>query len=365
MILTAIVFFVILSILIFIHELGHFSVARWIGVHVEEFGFGLPPRIWGRKVGKTIYSLNWLPIGGFVKLAGEDEDQRDTSKHKGAVLKEYFFARSKKERASILLAGVTMNFLLAVAITAFLLTQGIFEPAGRVHVKRVIANSPAEAVGIKASDIVKSISFTTPDGTVETRAIVVPKDLIDTTKAHAGETVTVTILRGDALQSVTLVPRKDPPPGEGAMGVSITDLEERKYPWITAPFQAFMMNVARARDMLVGIATTLWRLVRLEPVGADIAGPIGIAQVTGQAVRFGWRAVLEFMSILSLNLAVLNVLPIPALDGGRLLFVFLEKVLGKRVRPAFEHSAHQVGMIVLLFLVFLVSINDILRLARG
>lgn len=364
MVLTAVVFFVILSILIFVHELGHFAVARWIGVHVEEFGFGLPPRIWGKKVGRTIYSLNWLPIGGFVKLAGEDENEGDAAKHKGAKLREYFFARSKKERAAILGAGVTMNFLLAVAITAFLLTRGIFEPAGRVHVERVIDNSPAQKAGIKPQDLVTSISFPV-EGTTETRTIVTPKDLIETTRAHAGEQVTVTIERQGERRSVILVPRKDPPPGEGAMGVAISDLEERKYSWGEAPVRAFVMNVQRAREMLVGIGVTLWRLVQLQSPGADVAGPIGIAQVTGQAVRFGWRAVLEFMSILSLNLAVLNALPIPALDGGRLLFVFLEKVLGRRVRPAFEHSAHQVGMIILLFLVLLVSIHDIVRLARG
>ena len=110
---------------------------------------------------------------------------------------------------------------------------------------------------------------------------------------------------------------------------------------------------------------TLWRLATLRAPQADIAGPIGIAQVTGQAVKFGWQAVLEFASILSLNLAVLNILPIPALDGGRLAFVFLEKILGKKVRPAFEKSTHQIGMVILLGLILLVSINDILRLVRG
>src|SRR3989344_5918055 len=126
MLLTALVFFLILSILVVIHELGHYAVARFIGVEVEEFGFGLPPRIWGKRIGKTIYSLNWLPIGGFVKLAGEDEE---TEGHqvKAKNKKKYFWARTKKERAAILLAGVTMNFFLAVLLTAYLLTQGVFE----------------------------------------------------------------------------------------------------------------------------------------------------------------------------------------------------------------------------------------------
>jgi regulator of sigma E protease len=132
-----------------------------------------------------------------------------------------------------------------------------------------------------------------------------------------------------------------------------------------APVVATKINLERGWQMLAGIGVLIGRLVRLKPVGGDIAGPIGIAQVTGEAVKFGWKAVLEFMSILSLNLAVLNILPIPALDGGRLAFVFLEKILGKKVKPAFEQSTHQIGMIILFILIILISINDVLRLARG
>ena len=126
MLLTAVVFFIILSILVLIHELGHYMVARFVGVHVEEFGFGLPPMIWGKKIGKTIYSINWLPIGGFVRLAGEDEEEHPTLKRKGLKVKEYFWARSKKERTAILLAGVTMNFLLAWGITTYIFTKGVY-----------------------------------------------------------------------------------------------------------------------------------------------------------------------------------------------------------------------------------------------
>jgi regulator of sigma E protease len=354
MLFTALVFFIILGILVMIHELGHYIVARLVGVHVEEFGFGLPPRIWGKKIGRTIYSLNWLPIGGFVKLAGED--QEGLVKVKDGKLKEYFFARSKKERAAILVAGVVMNFALAVGITTYLLTQGIFERAGQVHVQKIIAGSPAAVAGLQENDVVKTI-----DG----KAVSVPQDLIDVTRARVGEEVTLTVSRGATDLVITLVPRKEFPEGEGPMGVSISDLEEKKYSWSEAPGKALVMNLERGRDMLVAIGSMIWKVARLQSPGADVAGPIGIAQVTGQAVQFGSKAVLEFMSILSLNLAVLNILPIPALDGGRLLFVFLEKILGRRVKPAFEQSTHQIGMIILLLLIGLISINDILRLARG
>lgn len=353
MLLTAITFFIILSLLIFVHELGHYLVARFIGVGVEEFGFGLPPRIWGKKVKGTIYSINWLPIGGFVKLAGEDEDPTSLKASRG---KEYFFNRSKKERGAILIAGVFMNFLLAVGITAYLLNQGILEPAGRVHVEQVVAGSPAETAGLAIKDYVLRV-----DQKPMTKASV----LIDYTKAHAGEKITLGVLRGDKEISISLVPRKNPPQGQGPMGVAISDLEPKIYPWSQAPFMAVKINLDRAWQMLSSLGVLVWRLVTLQPLQADVAGPIGIAQVTGTAVRFGVKAVLEFISILSLNLAVLNILPFPALDGGRLAFVFLEKILGRKVRPAFERSTHQIGMIILFALILLVSIHDILRFARG
>lgn len=371
MLTTALVFFLILSILVLIHELGHYSVARWIGVHVEEFGLGLPPRIFGKKIGGTIYSLNWLPIGGFVKLAGEDEEERSLKRshpaRQGETLKKFFWARSKKERAAILIAGVTMNFLLAVGITGYLLTQGIMEPSGRVRIEKVQPGSPAETVGFQENDVVTSVTFNSSDSLapLDTKRIIVPRDLIETTRAHLGENVTLTILRDGGEQKVTVTPRKDPPAGQGPLGVVITDLQLRTYSWQEIPGEAIRINITRARDMFVGIAGTLWRLATLNAPSGDVAGPIGIARVTGQAVKFGWMAVLEFMSILSLNLAVLNILPIPALDGGRLAFVFLEKLIGKRLRPAFERRAHQIGMIILIGLILLVSINDILKLTKG
>lgn len=350
MLVTAVIFFVVLSILVLIHELGHFMVARWVGVKVEEFGLGLPPRAWGKKIKGTIYSLNWLPIGGFVRLAGEDEDADERSAKRKSD-KQYFWARSKKERAAILVAGVTMNFLLAVGITTVLLTQGVQEPSGRVHIDRVVEGSPAQTAGLQAGDIVQGVTT--------------PQELIDYTKENAGTSITLSIVREGTPMEIAVTPRKDPPAGQGPLGVAITDLETKVYPLHEAPITALKINLSRGWEMLRSIGVTLWRLVTLQPLTAEIAGPLGIAQVTGQAVRYGFTAVLEFMSILSLNLAVLNILPIPALDGGRLAFVFLEKFMGRRVRPAFERTAHQWGMIVLLGLILLVTINDILRLVRG
>lgn len=368
MILTAITFFIILTILVLIHELGHFTVARLIGVRVEEFGLGLPPKIWGKKIGDTEYTLNWLPVGGFVRLAGEDDDESQKAKIHGQKLREYFWARSKKERTAILIAGVVMNFALAVVITAGLLVNGVKEPSGNVRVETVVEGSPAKSAGLMVGDVVIGLD-TKEDAHASGNQSVAPKtpkDLITFVNAHKGIKIYMHITRAGTPQPVIAVtPRVDVPPGQGPLGVAISDLEVRKYSLQEAPGKAFMINVLRARDMFTSLGTTLWSLVTLHVPEADVAGPIGIAQVTGQAVKFGWLAVLEFASILSLNLAVLNVLPIPALDGGRIAFVVLEKVLGKKIKPAFEKSTHQIGMLVLFGLIILVSINDILRLVRG
>jgi len=359
MFITAVVFLVILTILVLIHELGHFLVARWVGVHVEEFGLGLPPKAWGKKIGKTLYSLNWLPIGGFVRLAGEDESDHAGFTQKNA--KHLFWGRSKKERSAILIAGVVMNFALAVAITAGLLISGVDEPSGRVHVERVIAGSPAEQAGLQIGDYLVSITSSLKPP----RLLKSPKELIDFVNQEKGREVMITVERAGEQRTITAVPRVEVPPGEGPLGVAISDLERKKYSIAEAPGKALAINLSRAREMLVSLGSIVWRLLTLRPPQADVAGPIGIAQVTAVAVKFGWQAVLEFASILSLNLAVLNILPIPALDGGRLAFVFLEKALGRKVRPAFEKSTHQIGMIILLALIALVSIHDIVRLVRG
>lgn len=365
MLITGIVFFLILSLLIFIHEFGHFITAKIIGVNVEEFGLGLPPRVIGRKVKNTIYSLNWLPIGGFVKLSGEDDEEEDVHQVK-LPNKSYFWARSKKERAVILTAGVTMNFLLSLLITTYFLIIGVKMPSDKVYIDQVIANTPAAIAGLQVNDRVMEIrSFDSVRNQFTDHKIASTQDLINTVADNKGKILSLIILRKGNLITISVTPRIAYPKDQGPMGIAITDLEFTKYPWYLAPFAALRINVWRAYQMLVGIGTTLATLFAGRVSQLDVAGPIGIAQITGKAVKFGLQSVLEFMSILSLNLAVLNILPFPALDGGRLLFVFAEKILGRRIKAAFERKTHQIGMLFLLFLILLVSINDIARIVRG
>jgi regulator of sigma E protease len=359
MLLTIIVFVLILSILVFVHEFGHFTVARLFGVHVEEFGFGLPPRLLGKKIRGTLYSLNLLPIGGFVKLAGEDAEDIDKEKHALKTKQgrsHYFWAKSKKERIAILLAGVTMNFVLALAITGFLLSRGIVEPTDRVRVQYVIPESPAERAGLLMGDIITSIDDVDQ---------IKPETVVSTINSHKGEVVVITVDRSGTPFTFSVIPRVNPPVGEGALGVQLNNYERHVYPWREIPLKSVEVTFSRAYQMLYSMGDMLARLVTGQTVKSEeVSGPVGIAKVVGDSMKYGWEAVLEIVSILSLNLAILNILPFPALDGGRILFVVLEK-LGKKARPQLERMIHQIGMMILLGLLLLITVNDILRIVRG
>jgi len=359
MLLTIIVFILILSVLVFVHEFGHFTVARLFGVHVEEFGFGLPPRVFGKKIHGTIYSLNLLPIGGFVKLAGEDAEDIDREKHRVKTKQarsHYFWAKSKKERIYILLAGVAMNFILAIGITGFLLSRGIIEQTPRVRIEKVVSQSPAEAAGLLVGDVIKSVGDVRPTK---------PEMVVESVNSHKGESMVLTIERNSTAMSFSIIPRVNPPAGQGALGVQLNNYERHVYSWREIPWKSVEITFKRTYQMLYSMGDMLVRLVTGKTVKSEeVSGPVGIAKVVGDSMKYGWEAVLEIVSILSLNLAILNVLPFPALDGGRILFVVIEK-LGKKARPAVERMIHQIGMMLLLGLLLLITVNDILRIVRG
>lgn len=367
MLLTIIVFILILSILVFVHEFGHFTVAKLFGVHVEEFGFGLPPRVVGKKIRGTLYSLNLLPIGGFVKLAGEDAEDIDREKHTVKTKQarsHYFWAKSKKERIYILLAGVAMNFILAIGITGFLLSRGIIEQTPRVRIETVVAQSPAQAAGLLGGDIVKSIVYT-KNGKKEEVFPTKSETVVSTVNAHKGELIVLTVDRNGTVLSISIIPRVNPPVGQGALGVQLNNYERHVYTWYEIPWKSVEVTFTRAYQMLYSMGDMLVRFVTGKTVRSEeVSGPVGIAKVVGDSMKYGWEAVLEIVSILSLNLALLNVLPFPALDGGRILFVVIEK-LGKKTRPAVERMIHQIGMMLLLGLLLLITVNDILRIVRG
>ncbi len=408
MLLTAFVFLIVLSILVLVHEFGHFIAAKKLGIKVEEFGLGLPPRIFGWKIGETVYSVNWLPIGGFVKLFGEEgeEDIKNSefriqnSELKKEIKERAFYSRPVWQRGVVLVAGVFMNFLLAIIVISYLFTQGVPVPVGRVHISFVTSGSPAEVSGLKEKDIILSIN----DLKVSDL-----KMFQDEVKKNLGKETTIQVLRGATLQhkgkdletctncsdiTFKLIPRTDPPfvklpiekkgiidgfisdiknylhipetkpqpPREGALGIGISNYEIRFYSWYEAPIYGLSESLTLSKEGLKGIITIVWKMITFQPVSRDVAGPIGIAQMTGMAVKSGMNSILELLGLLSLNLAIVNILPFPALDGGRFLFVVIEAVTGKKVKTDWERYIHQVGMIILLLLMALVTLNDLVRI---
>lgn len=340
MIASILSFLIILSVLVLVHELGHFVFAKRQGIKVEEFGFGYPPRVFGWRRGETLYSLNLLPFGGFVRMLGEDE----------AVGSHSFFVQKKSVRTLVLLAGVAMNFLLGVVLFAAIYTKmGIPEPVDYLTVTFVAEASPAKDAGIAGGNKIYGFSGT--------------QAFIDFINNNRGKTVT---LKLDG-RELTVTPRleSETPSGQGALGVGITNIDYVHYPFWQQPFRGMWLGLKEAlawgREILLALGKTAAALIRGE-TPKDVAGPVGIYEVSKSAGEQGLMAQFQFTGILSINLAILNLLPLPALDGGRLLFIAIEAVIGRKVKPRLEQAIHLAGMALLIGLMILVTINDVRRL---
>lgn len=367
MLVTILVFLLILSVLVLIHEAGHFFVAKFFKIKVEEFGFGLPPRAFGIKRGETVYSINWLPIGGFVKLYGEDEagagkislTKEVKNKTQSKDADRAFYSRPVWQRATVVFAGVFMNFVLAVTIVSILFSVIGVAVAGKdVIVDQVVKGAPAEKSGLKPGDkiiAINNVNITTPD------------QLVSYTKGHLGEKLVLKVKDSKLnTRTVEVTPRKVYPKDQGPMGVAISQsVTTKKYPIWEAPFVGTKEVLNQSVMIGKGLFTVVFQLVTKGSVPKDVAGPVGIAQLTGTVVEIGLPAVLSFVALLSLNLAIINILPIPALDGGRLFFILIEGVTGRKVSPRIENYAHTIGMAVLLGLIALITIHDLLRIISG
>jgi len=338
----------VFSLLVFVHEMGHFLMAKWRKVAVEEFGFGLPPRLWGKKFRGTTYSLNWIPLGGFVKLKGEDPEMA------GFGDADSFRVKSNFSRAAIVLAGVLGNLTLAWLLFSLLFTLGNPYISGKVVIEKVYPGSPAESAGLQKDDVVLAI-----DG----QKVKTTEELIVAVGRKAGSTVILDIdKKGQALQT-PLIPRVEPPAGEGPLGVSIALADPQvsltTYPFWQAPKYALLEVGKILRNMLLGFGGMLGRLLTRGEVPTEVTGVIGIKEMTDLAAEMGKRFFLQFIALLNLNLFLFNLLPVPALDGGRLLFVGFEAVLKRKLPPKAEKLANNLGLAFLLLLSALVTIKDI------
>lgn len=344
------IFIVALSVLVLVHEFGHYFAAKFTGVRVEEFGLGLPPMIWGKKIGKTIWSLNWLPIGGFCKLEGEspEEDKKSSTS---------FMYKNPWQKGLIVLGGVIMNLVLAVVIFSTVYTiLGIPETTNKVKVISVVKDSPAEKSGLKENDWVLSVN-----GTYVSK----PEELTKEVAKDKGEETNLLVNRDGQLIPVSVLVRENPPSGQGAMGVAISNTEMKKIAW----YQFYKGIVAGFKEayywgkIIFGGITKMVGGLLVGKVPSDVAGPIGMYEATTSIKKSqGILAVVHFFGVVSVNLAVVNVLPFPALDGGRIIFVIYEMITRKRANQKFEGVVNNIGMIILLSMILLITAGDIWRI---
>jgi len=366
MILTLIIFILLLSVLVLIHELGHFLAAKRAGITVEEFGLGLPPRVWGKKIRETIYSINALPFGGFVKLQGEDP----TDEKK--LLPDSFYAKSLPWRTLVILSGVLMNFLLGVvlfylvlALTGFRAELPLFfshtfrgvDQKNAVMILGVEKDSPADTAGIKPGDIILTI-----DGQTVTSA----DNLRNIVESKKGEKISI-LLRETGTSNTRVVeatPRvkyEDGPLGIGLGEVALLEYKTVGQK-IFSGFSHSENTIEYSAKIFGGLVAAAVRQGKITPVSQGVAGPIGIAQLTSEVVSLGIIPTLQFAALLTLNLAVINILPLPALDGGRLFFLGVEAVIRRRIYPNLERWVNTIGIVILIFLVLLITYNDINRI---
>ncbi|MCC7103976.1 MAG: site-2 protease family protein [Chloroflexi bacterium] len=335
----------ILSIMMLVHELGHFLTARRAGIVVQEFGFGLPPRVFGITRGGVIYSLNWIPFGAFVKMLGEEDPTDEGS----------FASKGKLVRGIVLAAGSGMNFLLAVVVFAVAYFTGWpTEIPNTVTISRVADGSPAQAAGVKDGDVVVSLDGQTIPNLDDFRRI---------TNANLGRSLALVVQRGSGEVTLTVTPRVSPPEGQGAMGVGIQSVTSVKGHGLVESVRFGFDRTVQ----VIGLTLSAPVMVLRGLLPADAVRPIGLpgmAQVAGDAAQAAvdtglWFPLLTVTGMFSAGLAVANMLPIPALDGGRLLFVIIEAIRGRRVSPEREGVFHFVGIIVLVTLMVIISVNDI------
>lgn len=328
-----------LVLLIIAHELGHFLAAKFFKLHVHEFGIGFPPRLFWKKWGETEYSINWLPIGGFVRIAGEDDDGD------GSIPREKLLsAQPPWKRALVIAAGVGVN-----AVLAWVLLTGIFI-VGTPHVVLITdvePNSPAAVAGIEPSDII--MGYTSADTFAEAA------------RNAAGNQFFFDVQRGTERVSINATPRAPSAEQPGALGVSLTEGGIDRTPVWKAPWEALRSTWDLTVATVQGFASLIGRLFT-GSVPSDVVGPVGIVSTAGQVGGIGFIYLIQMLAVISINLAVLNLLPIPALDGGRLYLTIIEWVSGKKLPKWIESRVNAVTFLILIALMLLLTARDVFRL---
>lgn len=373
--MNILIFIVILLILVLVHEFGHFFTAKKFGIRVDEFGFGFPPKLFSFKKGETEYSFNLLPIGGFVKIFGENMDEADLVEvgflDKKETPEKIDLARSlvskpKYQQAIVLFAGIFANFLLAWLLFSIGFMSGLptsigNEPKGysvtdaHLVVISVLANSPAEMAGLKSGDKIVYIK----NGDLSTSYI-----SPETVKSFVapGKKIEIGYLRGkDTAYNMTeITPQNNN--GNFSIGISMDQIGILKLPILTAFWEGLKLDWSVTKGTVVGLYTLIKEGIQGKGSFASVTGPVGMVGIVGNAYQFGFVYLLSFTALISVNLAIINLIPFPALDGGRLLFLLIEKIKGSHLNAKFANTANMVGFAILIILMLLVTYHDVIKL---
>ncbi|HVM77295.1 MAG TPA: M50 family metallopeptidase [Candidatus Paceibacterota bacterium] len=356
--LIAILVIIGLSLLILGHEAGHFFVAKALGMKVDEFGFGFPPRIFAIKKGETEYSFNWLPFGGFVRIAGErgefamqDELKKDAaeaptdaavSTMNDEERKRTFFAQPAWKKSLVILAGVFMNFILGWLFVSAVLMIGAPQT---LVITGTEPNSPAAQAGIAGGDVIMNFKDT--------------QSFISYVNEHQGQKITLPILHNGKEVDVTLTPRVNPPANEGSLGVLLEQGGTTRENPLNALYDGLLDSAIIFWLTLQAFGQLVSQLFIHATIPAGVVGPVGIFGVAEETGKIGLTYLLQLIGVISINLSIVNLLPFPALDGGRFVMIIIEKIKGSAIPEKVESYVNGIGFAILITLMILVTIRDV------
>lgn len=360
------IFIVILIILVLVHEFGHFFSAKKFGIRVDEFGFGFPPKLFSFKKGETEYTFNLVPLGGFVKIFGENPDEENIS---GPDSARSFVNKPAWQQAIVLFAGVFMNFMLAwflfsISFMSGSLTSLGSEPKGftldnvNTTIISVLKNSPADRVGLKSGD--KIFSIANNEISPNSNSIQTIQYLISQSK---DKEVDVSFFRGQdkSIHTVKVIPVLNSN-NKPSIGIALDQIGTLKLPFFKAIEAGFSQSVFAVKEITHGLYSLIRDAFKGHPSLQSVTGPVGMVGVVGDAYKFGFTYLLSFAAMISINLAVVNLLPFPALDGGRLFFLIIEKIKGSRIKSSIQNITNITGFILLILLMLFVTYHDILKI---
>jgi regulator of sigma E protease len=357
--MNIIIFIIILLVLVVSHEFGHFIVAKKSGIRVDEFAFGMGPKLFSYKRGETTYKINLFPIGGYVKIFGEDPNEDSIA---GPDKARSFVNKPKYIQAAVMFAGVAMNFLVAWILLSFGFMSGLpssvdSAPVGstvrnaEVAVVSVMKDSPAELAGLKVGDRITHLSVGTDNTDVPSL-----ESLKYFMKKHSTDDIVMDFHRGPERKQTHITPK------DGVIGISMDLIGTLKLPVHKALLEGLKLTTSLTKATAVGFYTLIHNALVGKGDINSISGPVGIVGVVGDAAKFGFIYLLSFTALISVNLAVINLIPFPALDGGRLLFLLIEKIKGSRIKPEIGNMLNMVGFGILMLLMIVITYHDIVKL---